>query len=88
MTIGEKIAYRKRLLENLRRQIRGVLERQGKPLSLPEIEFFLKEERLRRGEPIDAEAVDTFNVRDAVSELVNAREAEYVPGRDVRLLGK
>jgi hypothetical protein len=88
MTIGEKIARRKRLLENLRRQIREILKRQGKALSLPEIEFYLKEERLRRGEPIDAGAEDTFDVRDAVSDMVNAREAEYLTGRDVRLLGK
>jgi hypothetical protein len=88
MTIREKIALRKQLLEKLRRQIRGILERQEKPLSLPEIEFYLKEERLRRGEPIDAEAVDTFDVRDAVSELVDTREAEYLLGHEVRLLGK
>jgi hypothetical protein len=88
MTIGEKIARRKRLLDDLRRQIRGILARQGKPLSLPEIEFYLKEERLHRGEPIDVEAVDTFDVRDAVSELVDAREAEYRLGREVQLLDK
>jgi hypothetical protein len=88
MTIGEKIARRKRLLEDLRGRIRGILERQEKPLSLPELEFYLKAERLDRGEPLDAEAVDTFDVRDAVSELVDAREVEYLPGREVRLVGK
>jgi hypothetical protein len=88
MTIGEKIARRKQLLEDLRGQIRGILQGQEKPLSLPEIEFYLKADRLRRGESIDAEAVDTFDVRDAVSALVEAREAEYLLGREVRLLAK
>jgi hypothetical protein len=88
MTIGEKIARRRGLLQDLRGQIRGILAQQGKPLSLPEIEFYLKAERLGRGEPIDAQAVDTFDVRDAVSELIDAREAEYLLGREVRLLGK
>jgi hypothetical protein len=84
MTIKEKIARRQQLLEKLRRQILDILERQGRALSLPEIEFYLMEERLRGGEPIDAEAVDTFDVRDAVSDLVNAREAEYLLGREVQ----
>ncbi len=88
MTIREKIARRKQLLEGLRGQIRGILQQQGKPLSLPEIEFYLKAERLNRGEPIAAQAVDTFDVRDAVSGLVEAREAEYLLGHEVRLLAK
>jgi hypothetical protein len=88
MTIGEKIARRKQRLTDLRGQIRVILKQQGKPLSLPEIEFYLKAERMGRGEPIGAEELDTFDVRDAVSELIDAREAEYLPGREIRLLGK
>jgi hypothetical protein len=86
MTIREKIARRQRLLAELRGQIRAILERQGKPLNLTEIEFYQKAERVAQGEPIDTSAVDMFAVRDAVSELVNACEAEFVPGRDVQLL--
>jgi regulator of RNase E activity RraB len=88
MTIKEKIARRKRLLAKLRDEIREILEHQRKPLSLPEIEFYLKAERMAHGESIDAEAVDTFAVRDAVSEMINVREAEYRPGREVELIRK
>lgn len=49
----------------------------GRPLSVPEIEWMLK--------AVGRWEFDTFDVRDAVHELITAGGAEYVhPGRLVR----
>lgn len=71
MTIAQQQNLRTQILEILRANME-------QPLSIPEIEFKLKEQR-----NWDA---DTFDVRDTVADLVRAEKAVYVPGRLVQLV--
>ena len=67
-------------MSDLRRRIVAILQQAPKPLSIPEIEFELKKEG-------DWDS-DTFDVRDAVHQLLYEQKAEhYHPGRLVKLLG-
>ncbi len=66
---------------SLQTHVLGIINDAGADaLSIPEIEVQLK----NRGH-WDA---DTFDVRDAVAELVQQRRAMFVPGRLVRRLDK
>jgi hypothetical protein len=84
MTIAEKTALHQQRLEDLKKQIREILGEHQRPLSLPEIEFFLQKARFDRGEAI--EALDTFEVRDAIARLRRAGVVEETVGRSVRLV--
>lgn len=61
----------------LRNQIVQVLRETGEPMRIPEIEVGL---RVR-----DTWGPDTFDVRDAVHELVRLGRVDLLPGRIVAL---
>ena len=66
-------------MTGLHDQILAILRKAGEPLSIPKIEFYLKKE--------DNWESDTFDVRDAVHQMIELGEAEYFhPGRLIRLL--
>jgi hypothetical protein len=69
MTVAQKTSLRAEILE--------ILKAGSRPLSVPEIEFKLKER--------NNWAADTFDVRDTVADLVREAQAVYVPGRLVQL---
>jgi hypothetical protein len=58
---------------SLKNQILDIIAASSEPLSLPTIELKLKQAN-------DSDA-DTFDVRDAVAELVQKQQAVFVPGR-------
>lgn len=62
--------------ETLQTQVLNIVQSSCEPLSVPQIEV-----ELRNRDIWDA---DTFDVRDAVAELIAERKAEFVPGRLVR----
>jgi hypothetical protein len=76
MTHAEKEARRKRWIAELRGRVRGILEREGRPLNLPTIEHYLNAEDLERDGEV-GHLMNTFDVRDAIAELIEAGEAEY-----------
>ena len=63
---------------DLRGRVLALLSRQTEPMSVPQIEVGLKNEQFW--------TADTFDVRDGVAELIAERNAEFVPGRRVRLV--
>jgi hypothetical protein len=75
MTHAEKEARRKRWIAELRGRVRGILEREDRPLNLPTIEHYLNAEDLERDGEVGY--LNTFDVRDAIAELIEAGEAEY-----------
>jgi hypothetical protein len=58
---------------SLQAQILDVLRAATNPLSVPEIEFKLKQ--------LNNWDADTFDVRDVVADLVREKQADFVPGR-------
>jgi hypothetical protein len=84
MTIAQKTALHEQRLEDLQERIKEILGEHQRPLSLPEIEFFLQKARYDRGEPI--EASNTFEVRDAIARLRRAGAVEETVGRNVQLV--
>ena len=60
----------------LGQQVLEILGGSSEPLSLPDIEFRLKKQE---------NWANTLDVRDAVAELIQNQQAEFVPGRLVRL---
>ncbi len=85
-SIAEQAERRRARIGQLCEQIQKILKTQASPQDLAAIEFFLKAEQRDRGERI--ESLDTFDVRDAVSELVRTGVAEYSFGSEVRLATK
>jgi hypothetical protein len=63
-------------------EIETILRREGRNLSLPYIEFYLQELRIGRGENI---RLDTFEVREALSELISAGTCQRSCGKGVWL---
>lgn len=59
--------------KNLETHVFEIIQASGTPLSIPQIEVKLRNENVW-----DA---NTFDVRDAVAELIEERKAEFVPGR-------
>ncbi len=84
MTIAEKTTHRTEFLRDLRSQIRDILLESSAPMSLSTIEAYLNHRSLmQRGIP---GIENTFDVRDAVSELVEEGEAQFTIGRKIHLL--
>jgi hypothetical protein len=84
MTIAQKTSLREKRVEDLQGQIRAILGEHHRPLSLPEIEFFLQKARYDCEGTI--EALNTFEVRDAIARLRRAGVIEETVGRDVQLV--
>jgi hypothetical protein len=84
-SIAEQAERRRTRIGALCERIQKILQEHEGPQDLAAIEFFLKAEQRDRGERI--ESLDTFEVRDAVSELVRTGVAEYIWGA-VRLAPK
>jgi|SRR6185312_2394237 len=84
MTIAQKTALHEERLGDLQDRIKEILGEHQRPLSLPEIEFFLQKARFDRGEPI--EASNTFEVREAIARLRRAGTVEETVGRNVQLV--
>jgi hypothetical protein len=76
MTHAEKEAHRKRWIAELRGRVRSILLREDRPLNLPTIEHYLNAEDLERDGEV-GHLMNTFDVRDAIAELIEAGEAEY-----------
>jgi len=85
-SIAEQAERRRARIGELCERIHKILQVQQSPQDLAAIEFFLNSEQRERGERI--ESLDTFDVRDAVSELVRTGVAEYSFGSEVRLVTK
>jgi hypothetical protein len=85
-SIAEQEQRRRTRIGQLCQRIQKILQVQESPQDLASIEFFLKAEQRDRGERI--ESLDTFDVRDAVSDLVRTGVAEYSFGSEVRLVAK
>jgi hypothetical protein len=85
-SIAEQAERRRARIGRLCEQIQKILQAHDNPQDLAAIEFFLKAEQRDRGERI--ESLDTFDVRDAVSELLRTGIAEYSFGSEVRLVPK
>lgn len=77
---------RRARIGDLCERIQKILQVHEGPLDLAAIEFFLKVEQWDRGGRI--ESLDTFDVRDAVSELVRTGVVAYAFGSEVRLVAK
>jgi hypothetical protein len=86
ISIAEQAERRRSRIGDLCERIQRILQANESPQDLAAIEFLLKAEQRDRGERI--ESLDTFDVRDAVSELVRTGVAEYSFGSEVRLLAK
>jgi hypothetical protein len=86
MTLAQINKEREDLLSRLRPQIKTILRSRPGPMSLPTIEFCLRQEAVDRGQP--QPDVNTFDVRDAVAEMIDNREAEFTISREVRLIGR
>jgi hypothetical protein len=85
-SIAEQKERRRARIGDLRERIQKILLVHESLQDLATIEFFLKVEQWDRGERI--ESLDTFDVRDAVSELVRSGVAEYAFGSELRLVTK
>ncbi len=85
-SIAEQAERRRARIGELCERIHKILQVHENPQDLAAIEFFLNSEQRDRGERI--ESLDTFDVRDAVSELVRTGVAEYSFGSEVRLVTK
>jgi hypothetical protein len=85
-SIAEQAERRRTRIGALCERIQKILQVHEGPHDLAAIEFFLKVEQRDRGERI--ESLDTFEVRDAVSELVRTGVVEYTFGSEVRLTSK
>lgn len=83
MTIAQKTARHEERLEDLQEQIKEILGQNDRPLSLPEIEFLLQKARYEREGTV--EALDTFEVRDAIARLRRAGSIQETVGRAVQL---
>jgi len=85
-SIAEQAERRRVRIGELCERIHKILQVHQNPQDLAAIEFFLKVEQWDRGERI--ESLDTFDVRDAVFDLVRTGVAEYSFGSEVRLVSK
>jgi len=85
-SIAEQAERRRTRIGELCERIQRILEVNNSPQDLAAIEFFLKADQRDRGERI--ESLDTFEVRDAVSELVRTGVAEFSFGSELRLVTK
>lgn len=85
-SIAEQAERRRARIGDLCERIQKILQVHESPQDLAALEFFLKAEQRDRGERI--ESLDTFDVRDAVSELMRSGVAEYSFGSEVRLASK
>ncbi len=81
MTIAEKTARRPEFLAELRDRIRNVLIAHSEPMSLSMIEAYLNKESLDQGGRPGIQ--NTFDVRDAVAELIEDGEAAFTVGRKI-----
>lgn len=86
MTLAQKAANRKTRIRNLADQICEVLRQKAAPLELSVIETYLKAELIRQGETYPR--LNTFDVRDAVSELVTSGAVRYRLGSEVELVAE
>lgn len=88
MTILERTARREELLAELQREILTLLDNESRSLSIPEIEHSIRARRLEqpgssRGGAFD---LDTYDVRDAISELKSEQKVEYSSKDGARLI--
>lgn len=84
MTVAQNTARYEQRLQDLKNRIQEILREHGRPLSLPELEFFLQKARYDRGETI--EPSNTFEVRAAIAGLRQAGLVEETVGRSVQLV--
>jgi hypothetical protein len=83
MTIAEKTTNRSEFIADLRSRVQKILERADSPMSLAMIEAYLTRDRIEQTQRPGVE--NTFDVREAVSDLVDEGIAEYTIGRQIRL---
>lgn len=85
MTVAERQSARAAVLQALRERILAILKASEGPVSVPRIEIQLQYEDITHE---DRTPADTFDVRDAVADLIRDGQAEFVPGRLVQLVTK
>lgn len=83
MTIAEKTARRTARIKELRNRIKGVLTGQPDGLDLTSIEFYLKAQQIQNQD--NADELDTFQVRDAVSSMERSGEITRSSGGRYKL---
>jgi hypothetical protein len=83
MTIAEKTTNRSACIADLRSRVEEILERAKSPMSLAMIEACLTRDRIAQTQSPGVE--NTFDVREAVSNLIDDGKAEYTIGRQIRL---
>jgi hypothetical protein len=84
MTLAEQEEASRRLIRELAEQVGMVLAENRRPMGLPDIELDVRLYRRSRG--LRYKDLSTFNIRDAIQELVHAGVARYRLGRDVELV--
>jgi hypothetical protein len=83
MTIAEKTTNHSEFIADLRNRVQMILEGTDSPMSLAMIEACLTRDRVAKTNRPGVE--NTFDVREAVSNLIDDGQAEYTVGRQIRL---
>jgi hypothetical protein len=86
MTIAERTAQQERRLASLLDEVRDILRTRSEAMTISEIEHELRTRRLaeagtHRDEALD---IDTFDVREVISELKSLGQVEYTSRHGAR----